>query len=193
MKSEDNYTSTRYQYVQEAYLWSMKMNDNYVLKLILILEHVRQCLTVNLFNHQPLATYGCLYPPVISLTTLWIVLIFSSSFFQSQTTWAISISFYHYHQLPTVITISTTIMINDSISLATTIMIIMCIILLLLSSWQLLLQSNTNLSTTPSQLLQTYIVIVGTNALPSLYTLIPLSIVVVIMIVTTTNILVAFK
>ena len=118
MKSEDNYTSTRYQYVQEAYLWSMKMNDNYVLKLILILEHVRQCLTVNLFNHQPLATYGCLYPPVISLTILRIVLIFSSSFFQSQTTWAISISFYHYHQLPTVITISTTIMINDSISLA---------------------------------------------------------------------------
>jgi hypothetical protein len=49
------------------------------------------------------------------------------------------------------------------------------------------LQSTTNLSTTPSQLLQTYTVIPLIYVLPSLYTSIPLSIVVVIMIVTTTN------
>ena len=130
-----------------------------------------------------------IYPPVINLTTLWIVLIFSFSFFNHK-----QHEQYRSHFITTiissitnVITISTTIMINDSISLATTIVIIMCIILLLLSSWQLLLQSTTDLSTTPSQLLQTYTIIVGTNALPSLYTSIPLSIVVVIMIVTTTN------
>ena len=126
---------------------------------------------------------------MINLTTLWIVLIFSFSFFYHK-----QHEQYRYHFITTiipsitnVITISTTIMINDSISLATTIVIIMCIILLLLSLWQLLLQSTTDLSTTPSQLLQTYTVIVGANALPSLYTSIPLSIVVVIMIVMTTN------